>query len=90
MSALLVRMIVAPGPILFLLVGAAFAEIAMVAVSFRLPALIVDTLVVVPHMVVLEGWIVDAIGSACSTTVEKWSREKCKSQQNGTAVFVYA
>jgi hypothetical protein len=87
---LVVGMIVAPGPIFFLLAGVAFMEIAMVAMSFRFPALIVDDLVVIPHMVVLIGWIVDAVGCSCGTTVEKQRREKCKSQQNVGAIFVYA
>jgi len=83
-------MIVAPGPILLLLAGVPFLEIAMVAVSFNLPALIVNALVGIPHMVVLVARVVDAIRSTCSAAVDQQRREKRKSQQNGRAEFVYA
>jgi len=51
--ALIIVMIMPPGPILFLLLGVSSVKVSMVTAGFNFPALVVNTFVAIPHMVVL-------------------------------------
>jgi hypothetical protein len=59
--ALIIVMIMPPGPILFLLIGVSSVKVSMVTAGFNFPALVVNTFVAIPHMVVLVGRVIDAI-----------------------------
>ncbi len=61
--AIMIAMIVAPGPVFFLLLGRQMAEVAiLVAAVFAGPLAVVDDFIVVPDVVVAVVRVVHAIG----------------------------
>ena len=68
-SALIViRMVrMSPVPICFLIVRAQFAKIAVGAVRFDGPLVVVTTFVIVPDMVIVIAWIVRSVGNTRGT-----------------------
>src|SRR5579863_8925719 len=73
--AVVVAMAMAPGPILLLLVGRRFAEVAiLIVVVFVSPLVIVDNLIVVPHVVVAVIRIIDAVVMRVTATHDQRGR----------------
>jgi hypothetical protein len=72
-------MAVAPVPVLFLVVPAQSAIVAVVTTIFDHPLMVVDSFVVVPAMIVVVIGIVDTIGSGCTASGQR-RREECDGQ----------
>lgn len=60
--AIVIPVTVAPGPILFLLLGRQVAEVAMLIIMiFARPLMVIHDFIVVPHMIVGVVGVVDPI-----------------------------
>src|SRR5229473_5646617 len=82
-----VVMIVPPGPVFLLLIAVQSAKVAIVAMIFDNPLMVVNSFVIVPSVIVIVVRIVGAIGSSGASCGYGRS-EKSRGQQKGTEVSV--
>jgi hypothetical protein len=78
----MVAMIVAPGPVFLLFFRAEFVEIAVVVtMSLIGPAMVVDSLVVVPDVIVSVVRVIHAVGMVLSASESRQGRGQCSCQE---------
>ena len=72
---MVIVMAVAPVPVLLLVILVQSAKVAVVTMMFDYPLMVVDSLVIVPAMIVVVIRIVDTIASGCTASGYGWGEE---------------
>src|ERR1700735_4975247 len=79
-----IAVVVAPGPVFLLLSRRKLAEVAMrITVSFPSPSVVINNLIIVPHVVVGVIGVVNSIGVMLACESGHRCR-KCRRQKQGT------
>jgi homoserine dehydrogenase len=81
-----VIVLVTPGPVFPLFLGAPLAEVSVFAMVLVLPAVVVDLFVRSPTVVVVVSGIIDAVVTVSRTTAGPQRRQESERQQKGTEI----